>query len=358
MGERTNGRQSLVVGFGARTPLGSWSLASTAAVRAGISMFAEHSYMIDKNGLPMVVARDPFLSAEDLGADRYVGLMASAAAEALSWLDRAAVGPVKVRSFLGLPPARPGLPARLADTLRDHLRPVLSARAASEGPQVVATGHSAGLMALQKACEQIDQGAADFCLVGGVDSYLEPETLEWIDASDRFHSECQSWGFIPGEAAGFVLIASPEAVARHSLPTFGSILAIATATERNLINSDDLCLGEGLSEAVFRVLDAFPSGEHKIHDMACDMNGEPYRADEFGYTVVRTSDRFVDASSFWTPADCWGDVGAASGPLFVILALAAELRGYAKGPHTLVWTSSDGGERSAAVVRTGKHGKG
>ncbi len=80
------------------------------------------------------------------------------------------------------------------------------------------------------------------------------------------------------------------------------------------------------------------------------MNGEPYRADEFAYTIVRHGGRFVDASDFLTPADCWGDVGAASGPLFVVLAATSGQRGYAKGALTLFWTSSDSGERCAALV--------
>jgi 3-oxoacyl-[acyl-carrier-protein] synthase-1 len=53
-----------------------------------------------------------------------------------------------------------------------------------------------------------------------------------------------------------------------------------------------------------------------------------------------------------TPADCWGDIGAASGPLFANLAVAAGLRGYAKGPRTLIWASSERGDRAAAVVLT------
>ncbi len=137
----------------------------------------------------------------------------------------------------------------------------------------------------------------------------------------------------------------------------GKVLGVATAQEKNLIQTDSVCLGEGLTEAVRAVLEMLPSTQTRIDYMICDMNGEPRRADEFGYTMVRTSDRFVNAIDFLTPADCWGDVGAASGPLFVILALAAGLRGYTKGPHTLVWTSSEGGERCAAVVQIEPSGK-
>jgi 3-oxoacyl-[acyl-carrier-protein] synthase-1 len=353
MGSGEGGQGVCVVGFGARTAVGTWALASTAAVRAGISMFAQHPYMIDKNGQPMIVARDRFLSEEAAGADRFIELGGSAVAEALTELERVGAGsrPLRFQAFLGLPPERPGLPPNLAETFGKTLETTIQPQARSGSPRIYATGHSAGLMALEVACQSIATGSLDLGLVGGVESYLEPETLEWLDENDRLHSEAQTWGFIPGEAAGFVLLASGSLVQHLGLRVFGRILGVATAREKNTFDTDAVCLGEGLTEAFYRVLDVLPSAETRLHRMICDMNGEPYRGDEFGYTLVRTSDRFVDASYFLTPVDCWGDVGAASGPLFVILALAEGLRNYARGPYTLVWTSSDGGERSAAIVQ-------
>jgi 3-oxoacyl-[acyl-carrier-protein] synthase-1 len=81
------------------------------------------------------------------------------------------------------------------------------------------------------------------------------------------------------------------------------------------------------------------------------MNGEAYRADEYGFTIVRTSQHFASAGDFLAPADCWGDVGAATGPLLLALAVIAARKSYAPGPHALLWTSSEGGERSAALIR-------
>jgi 3-oxoacyl-[acyl-carrier-protein] synthase-1 len=79
------------------------------------------------------------------------------------------------------------------------------------------------------------------------------------------------------------------------------------------------------------------------------MNGEPYRADEFGFAAVRVKESFMAASDFVAPADCWGDVGAASMPLSVILATIAGWKSYAKGPHAFVWASSESGERGASL---------
>ena len=129
-------------------------------------------------------------------------------------------------------------------------------------------------------------------------------------------------------------------------------MAVATAHERNQIKTKTVCVGHGLSQAVREVMKALPGEDWRIDHTICDLNGEPYRADEFGFMITRFSERFVKATDFLAPADCWGDVGAASGPLFVMLVAAAHSRGYAKGLHTLIWTSSEGGERAAGIMRT------
>jgi 3-oxoacyl-[acyl-carrier-protein] synthase-1 len=82
-----------------------------------------------------------------------------------------------------------------------------------------------------------------------------------------------------------------------------------------------------------------------------DMNGEPYRADEFGFTGLRTKESFEALSDFVAPADCWGDVGSAGALLHVVLAAIAGKKRYARGEISLLSASSDGGERAAAVLR-------
>jgi 3-oxoacyl-[acyl-carrier-protein] synthase-1 len=120
--------------------------------------------------------------------------------------------------------------------------------------------------------------------------------------------------------------------------------------EQNLIKTDDICIGKGLSEAVAQVSSALKLPEEKIDATYCDLNGESYRSEEFAFTALRTQAAFVDSLDNITPADCWGDMGAASGPLFAILAVASSQRGYAKGPRSLLWTGSEGGQRSATLL--------
>jgi 3-oxoacyl-[acyl-carrier-protein] synthase-1 len=80
------------------------------------------------------------------------------------------------------------------------------------------------------------------------------------------------------------------------------------------------------------------------------MNGEPYRADEFGFACLRTKEAFESASDFVAPADCWGDVSAATGPLSLALSTIAFRKTYANGPFSFLWASSESGERASALV--------
>jgi 3-oxoacyl-[acyl-carrier-protein] synthase-1 len=331
--------QACIVGLGARTPVGASVLPATAAVRAGISRFGQHPYMVDRyDGEPMVVAMDAFLPSETGSTDRFLELGLPAAGEALATLAAKGRMDKPLSVIIGLPVKRPGLPedpgAKVTWRYGEW-------RNAFPGMNVdtISAGHSAGLMAIQEACRKIGSGETRFYLAGGIESYLEPETLEWLESQDQLHCDSNSWGFIPGEAAGFCLVADKYEVKRLGLNNFGDILTATTERKTNLIKTDSVCLGEGLTKAINRTLQNLPP-DIKVDFTICDINGEPYRGDELGYAIVKTSEHFIDPTDFMTPADCWGDVGAASGPLFIMLAVMAGKKGYANGPHTSAWTSS------------------
>ena len=159
-----------------------------------------------------------------------------------------------------------------------------------------------------------------------------------------------AWGFIPGEAASAVLLVSDRSAEKNGLMPVAQLLGIGTAFEQNRIKTPTVCIGEGMTLAFRKALAAAPR-DCKVSEIYCDMNGEPYRADEFGFATVRTAARFADAGRFHTPADCWGDIGAATGPLLVGLAAIAHQKGYTEGPLAFVWSSSENGERCAALLQ-------
>ncbi|GBC62134.1 3-oxoacyl-[acyl-carrier-protein] synthase-1 [Desulfonema ishimotonii] len=344
------GDRVCIIGVGALTSVGLHAASTAAAVRAGISGFAEHPYMINREGEPYVLAMVPGIDPYITGTRRYTGLAIPAMAEALLVLDTLKLGS-NIPIIIGLPEKRPGLPDDLPAALSESTKKMIGKKFSTKEIRTLSKGHSAGLMALKSGSKLIAGKACEFCVVGGVDSYTDPDTLDWTEDNGQLHNPSNAWGFIPGEAAGFCVICSGETADKYRLPVKAELAAISTAVENNKIKTETVCIGQGLTQVVRNAVEALQN-RPKIDQVICDQNGEAYRADEFGFMLARLSESFKDPSDYMAPADCWGDVGAASGPLFINLITSAAEKRYAKGPCTLLWTSSEDGERAAAIFLT------
>ena len=333
--------------FGASTPVGRDMWASAAAARAGVCGFSEHPYMVDTAGEPMRIATAPWVDIEIEGVERYAELLLPAIDEAMAgWRGV----PARIGVALALPPPRPGRAASLAGDLLTRMAHRYPGRF---GPaRVFEAGHAGGYLALDAAAKDCDAGLIDACMVCAVDSYLDPETLDWIEACDQLHGagpQNNAWGFVPGEAAGVVLVSGGGFLQRHGLTPMAAIDAVGIGREGKVPGTDDPITGEGLSQAFRAALDELASGVC-IDNVVCDMNGEAWRADEYGFAVLRAGNRLRAATDFVAPADCWGDVGAAGLPLHMALAAIAHLKHYGRGAMSMVWGSSASGERGAAVL--------
>lgn len=334
---------------GASTPVGRDAWSSAAAVRAGVSGFAQHPYMVDTAGEPMRAAIAPWLDIDCQGQERFEALLFPAIDQVLQPLAAGGDPKIRVALALGLPSARPGLPTELGDALRASIVKRYPNRFVVQA--VLENGHAAGLLGLHAAVRKMVEGAFDICVLAGVESYLAPETLEWLEQNEQLHGAGplnNAWGFIPGEGAGAALLGTERALAGLQLTPLGQVLGVGTALEQNRIKTKTVCIGEGLTAAFREGLSGLPSGA-KVTDVYCDMNGEPYRADEFGFAALRTKEWFESASDFIAPADCWGDVSAASAPLALVLSVAASKNAYSNGPFSFLWASSESGERGAAL---------
>ena len=346
-----------VAAVGGVTPVGRDAWSSAAAVRAGISAFARHPYMIDTAGEPMQVAMSPWLDIATEGEERFEALLFPAIEQALRPVEDAADPTIRVALALGLPAARPGLPRDLERGLRSRIASQFPERFSAFATFEI--GHAAGFVAMHAALLELAGGGSDTCVVAGVDSYLAAESLEWLEENDQLHGAGalnNAWGFVPGEGAGAVLLAIERAVDRLGIAPLARILSVGRGIEKHRINTETVCLGEGLTAAFREALAGLPPGA-KVTDIFCDLNGEPYRADEFAFASLRTGDAFESASDFVAPAACWGDVAAASAPLAVTLAAIALTKAYARGSYAFTWASSEGGERGAALLEVPDGGR-
>jgi 3-oxoacyl-[acyl-carrier-protein] synthase-1 len=339
-----------VMGLGASTPVGRDAWSSAAAVRAGISGFTQHPFMIDSAGEPMRAAIAPWLEIECHGQDRFEALLFPAINQALAPVDAAGQSGLRIGLAIGLPTPRPGLPEGLGSAIRASVAKRYAGRFVATA--ALESGHAAALLGLYSTVSKMENGAFDACVVAGVESYLAPETLEWLEANDQLHGAGplnNAWGFIPGEGAGAALLVSERALPRLQVGPMAQVLSVGRAVEPNRIKTETVCIGEGLTTAFREALSGLPAGS-AVTDMYCDMNGEPYRADEFGFATLRTKEFFESASDFVAPADCWGDVSAASGVLGFVLSVIAAGKAYSKGDLAFLWASSETGERGTALL--------
>jgi 3-oxoacyl-[acyl-carrier-protein] synthase-1 len=338
-----------LISVGARTALGFAAAASAAAARAGISGMREHPLLVTRTGKPVVGAFDWGLPLELCGEDRLLELARSALREACLPLHAADPKRLRVSLHLALPEFRPGFGSQEA-------RRIVAGLAHTEDLPVrvfdlhhISQGHASGLAALESALLELHRGTSNACFVGGVDSYFDQVTIGWLDEERRIASPETRSGFVPGEGGGFLLLADTDVLVEFGLHPVAHVLTAAHAMETAPMSKR---LGEGLTEALRAALDVtFPSSP-LVDEVICDLNGEAHRNEEWGFGCLRLGDRFVDPTGYRCPADCWGDVGAASAPLFAMLACEAASRGYAAGPRTMIWASSNGGLRGAAILET------
>src|SRR5262245_57299063 len=213
-----------IVGAGAQTAVGRYVLAAAAAVRCGISAFAEHHFMIDKYGEPMVVARAEWLDETLPLGDRVVTLAVDAAKEAMAPLaDRFGDVPRRLRVHLAL--SQDNLPeAAGRQNVADRLAAGIGFKPGSASIEVVADGHAGGIRTIENAYHELLGSEGLLCLVGGSDSYIDADTLETIDFAGRLHSVNYSWGFTPGEGAGFCLLTTGATAWRLGLEPLAELL--------------------------------------------------------------------------------------------------------------------------------------
>jgi 3-oxoacyl-[acyl-carrier-protein] synthase-1 len=312
----------------------------------------EHPFMIDQSGDPMPGALDSGLDPGLMGPERLLALAETALREACEPLSAVRGPRLQLPVYLGLPELRPGFTQQDAVAIRIGLARFEGLPIEILEVNVFTQGHAAGLSALATATEQIKQGEFEACLVGGVDSYFQPDTMEWLDENRQLAGAVSRSAFVPGEGAGFCLLMNERAHTRLGLGSLARVLTVAIGRETKLIKTSDICLGAGLTTVVQSAVGGLSSSSGRINAVICDINGERYRGEEWGFVCLRLSQYFDDPTAYDSPADCWGDMGAASGLLFTMLACQAAARGYAKGPRTLLWASSEGGIRGVALLET------
>jgi 3-oxoacyl-[acyl-carrier-protein] synthase-1 len=189
-------------------------------------------------------------------------------------------------------------------------------------------------------------------IVGGLESYIDVETLSWLSKTVRLKTDDVPSGFQPGEACAFILLETPQAAKARKAQVYGLIEGITLSQDSKTLLSGKPSLGQGMAEAVQKLSSVARWGKNKAFWVLCDQSGERYRAMEWGNAAVRLSERSKAFSEpiVWYPAASFGDTGAASAAVALCLATSAFKWGYAPSRTAAVISSSDGPQRAAILV--------
>ena len=344
------GNELHVVGIGLATPLGvGWQQTATA-VRAGVSALREVSWEdaffppTRMAVLPGEVLLD-VPGAEEIEASDTERRLVRLAALGLRALGDVAAGH-QVPVLLGLPDERE-LSGYQASRALEALAAATPRWMGQGAVRVLSRERAASLLAVCEAAQMIQSGAADMVLAGGVDTHRDMARVEALDEAGRLSTDENLDGFVPGEGAGFVLLASQRMARGLGARPVCRLASVATGFEAGHLGSSDPYRGDGLAATWQALFEAAPG--RTAGAVFTSMNGEHHWAKELGTASIRCKEHLVDELAVEHPADCYGDLGAASGPALVAQAAWALSRGHCPSP-ALVYCSSDLGDRAAVLV--------
>lgn len=214
----------------------------------------------------------------------------------------------------------------------------------------VAFGGNAGLIgALTRCAEMLYSGGMRRVVIGALHSELDPDRLAALQALGLLKTPSNPVGCMPGEMAAFLVVEPDNPGARNSAAPGVLLDTPAHAKAPCHRFSTDPPLGTALAETINATLGGAPKERQRCDLVIGDLNGDAYRAQEWGSALVRLIPEhpWLDTAAEWYPALPFGDIGVATGPAAVCMAARAFERGYAAADQVLVWLFSNDGGRGA-----------
>jgi 3-oxoacyl-[acyl-carrier-protein] synthase-1 len=347
---------TVITAVGMVTPVGHTATESCGSINAGLSRIAESPELRvpDQKG-HLVAATCAAVTGVTDGHRRFLRhyrLAVRAFVEAVGQAELSDRDLTEVGVYLCIcEPERIKIDSRIQDQLVRRMSAAIDVPDLSPRAQVFPLGHAGVFRALQVAIVDLEAGRIRWAIVGGVDTYLDEATLDWLADINRLKTDRTVIGIIPGEGAAFVVLESRTAALDRGAAPLARVDGAATAMENYGIYGDTPCRGDGLTNALQRTLAALPDGGIDTAVVLCDLNGERYRAMEWGLTLGRALGTVRRSPAVWHPAGSTGDTGAAAGAINLAFGAVAVARGYARPEQVLVWGSSDEGLRGSAYLR-------
>ena len=169
-------------------------------------------------------------------------------------------------------------------------------------------------------------------------------------AGEAFPVQLQRQSGVVFDTAGSRMFPVGRAAGLLALKEALDYLNSGTADEPGHRYADEPHKGEGLPLSIEALSNSLNGETEPVQTVFAGLNGEQFGAKEWGTAYLRHSGLFAEGFQVVHPVDCFGDVGAALGPMMIALAVAGAKGAYLPGPY-LVWCPSDREPRACAYIK-------
>lgn len=338
-----------IAATGMITPIGENSETTIAAVKAGINRYQDSPFT-NKYSYPMKLASipdellpklKPTLSKKPIKSRQM--RMISMASVAINEVFNSVSLDHSVPLFLATPESIINCESGIDEHFLQQIIDQSEADIDLQNSRLFNTGRAGGIQAINLVFEYFKTTGQNYALVGGVDTFIDSNILGCLDEQDRVLAEESLQGFVPGEASSFMLFVSEQM--KHKFPNIKSeVFKPGISQEPGHFYSEEPMLGNGLTEAFKLAIES--AQVNKIDVIYGSLNGESFQSKEFGIAMTRNSQSISTQCNVEHPADCYGDLGAATAPTLLSISQNNTIG------SLLIYCSSDMALRGAVCINT------
>ena len=331
-------RQIAIAAVGLVTSVGLDSASSCAALRCRLNNFTELAFD-DHDNEPVTGAPVPWPNLAT-GLDKLAHMAASAIRQALA--DHPAIDLTRTPLLLCVAEReRSGRINDLDNALFSALTDQFN-HPFHPDSGVMPSGQVGIALALDCARKLLYDKNHPAVVIVAADTLLNRATIIGNLDDERLLATDIRAGFIPGEAAGALLVKRCDQNIDVELLVFG----IGIAQEKATRDSDLPLRAEGLTQAIKAALRQADATADELDLCIADVSGEDYDFEELALAQQRCG----CALPLWLPAESLGKTGSVAGCIPFAWLLEARRKFYIPGNNALFLMSNDNGQRAAIIV--------
>lgn len=333
-------RQLAVISAGLVTSVGLNTATTCAALRCRVNNFVETGFT-DSEDEAVIGAPVPWPDGA-IRLEKLIEMAASGIRQALSGAGIALAQLPQIPLLLCIAETeRAGRMQDLDTALFDGLAQQFG-HAFHADSGVLASGQVSVAFAMNHARHLLYDQHHATVLVVAADSLLNRASVVAHLEQERLLATDIRAGFIPGEAAGALVVTRPDPQVDVQLLIFG----LGAAREKALPQNDLPLRGEGMATAIKAALKEADASAEEIACCIASCSGEDYYFEELALAQQRAG----IGAHLWLPAETLGETGSVIGCIQLAWWLEARRKFYIPGNGALILASADNARRTAMVV--------